>query len=107
MPIMAPLYIADAFFHPNGRALYLTVGGNDTFDNGQSRDNGLYAYSIDATSGALTPAPGSPYRFPLDAVPRKVAFNPAGTTALVPSDTGGIPSPTRVNAFGADARLAH
>ncbi len=47
------------------------------------RDQSLYAYKIDATSGALDPVSGSP--FVLGAAPTGIAFNPAGGFAFVAS----------------------
>ncbi len=103
MPITTPLYYGGAFFHPNDRVLYLPAFlfvSSITYTN---VDNGLYAYSIDATTGALTTLPGSPYRFPQDTAPRIGAFNPAGTTVFVPSGSLTNSNAVRVNAFAADA----
>ena len=79
MPITTPLAFRHVVFHPNGRAVYLSVG------SGKNAENGLYAYAIDSRSGALTALPGAPYRFPDDTAPGEAAFNASGTTAFVPS----------------------
>jgi 6-phosphogluconolactonase (cycloisomerase 2 family) len=66
-------------FHPNGRLLYVPVGNLPP-----GADNGLYAYTIDQTTGALTAVPGSPYTFPGNGVPRTPRLSPDGTRLYVP-----------------------
>jgi 6-phosphogluconolactonase (cycloisomerase 2 family) len=66
-------------FHPNGRLLYLPVGNAPP-----GADNGLYAYTIDQTTGALSAVPGSPYVFPANGVPRSARISPDGQRLYVP-----------------------
>ena len=62
-----------AAIDPQGRGLYV----------GNSGDDSLYVFSIEATTGALTAVDGSP--FALGAVPAGIAFHPAAAFAFVSS----------------------
>ncbi len=66
-------------FHPNGRLLYVPVGNLPP-----GAENGLYAYTIDQTTGALAAVPGSPYTFASNGVPRTPKFSPDGQRLYVP-----------------------
>ncbi len=79
-----------AVFHPNDGALYIPTLAD-----------GLHAYAIDRTNGALSPVPGMPYHFPENAVPQKGVFDPSGSTMFIASSTGSTSS--QVSAFAVDA----
>jgi 6-phosphogluconolactonase (cycloisomerase 2 family) len=66
-------------FHPNGRLLYVPVGNLPA-----GAENGLYAYTIDQTTGALAAVPGSPYIFTANGAPRTPKFSPDGQRLYVP-----------------------
>ncbi len=67
---------------------------------GDGRSNGsLSAYNINATTGALTPVPGSP--FATGNIPVSVTVNPAGTFAYVANENHG--SNGSISAYRIDA----
>jgi 6-phosphogluconolactonase len=76
--------------HPNGKFLYVAMGGTDV------PNNQIVADSIDATTGALSPVTGSP--FATGTQPSWVAINPAGTF-LYSANV----SDNNVSAFSVDA----
>lgn len=63
--------------NPAGTFAYVINGGRD------DGDGSLSAFRIDATTGALTPVPGSP--FATGNTPTSIVFNPAGTFVYVGS----------------------
>ncbi len=79
-----------AVFQPNDGALYIPT-----------LTDGLHAYAIDRTNGALSSVPGMPYHFPHNAVPEKGVFDPSGLTMFIASHRDGTPA--QVSAFAVDA----
>jgi 6-phosphogluconolactonase (cycloisomerase 2 family) len=69
---------------PNSIDLVLDPTGRHAYgiDNANNR---VWAFAIDQSSGALTPAPGSPY--PTGYAPYSVAVDPRGRFVYVPGDT--------------------
>ena len=76
-PFAAGLASSSMAMSPNGQFAYVT--------NGSEGDSGIVgsvsAYTINATTGALTPVPGSPFAAGLG--PRSVAVSPNGQFAYV------------------------
>jgi len=67
-----------------------------------ARSDTVSAYSIDASSGAMTPVPGSP--FAAENQPNTVAVNPAGTFAYVANGGASVKNgPGTVSAYRVDA----
>jgi DNA-binding beta-propeller fold protein YncE len=79
---------------PSGRFAY--VANSFVFVGG----NSVSGYTIDSTSGALTPISGSP--FPAGLVPKSVAVDPSGRFAYV-ANGGRFPRPGNVSAFTIDS----
>ena len=85
-------------FHPNGRLLYVPVGDNST----PSPNNGLYAYRIDATTGALTPVPASPYTFNGMGLPRTPKLSANGQVMYVPNAAGSPNNYAEIGVYAVD-----
>jgi hypothetical protein len=100
MPITTPLFFGGAFFSPNGRAIYFSESDFIGSITSPNPANGIYGYSIDQTTGALTPQAGSPYTF--STYPARLgAFNSSGSTVFIPS--GYSVGTGRLNAFSVNA----
>ena len=100
MPLTTPLFFGGAFFSPNGRAIYFSEFDFTSSITYLNPNNGIYGYSIDQATGALTPQAGSPYTFASN--PARVgAFNTAGSTVYIPS--GFNVGTGRLNAFAVNA----
>jgi DNA-binding beta-propeller fold protein YncE len=78
----------------SGRFAY--VANSFVFGGG----NSVSGYTIDSTSGALTPIPGSP--FPAGIVPRSVAVDPSGSFAYV-ANAGRLSQPGNISGFTIDS----
>ena len=89
-PFPAGSVPASVAVDPSGRFAY--VANSFAFVGG----NSVSGYTIDSTSGALTPIPGSP--FPAGLVPESVAVDPSGRFAYV-ANGGRFPRPGDVSAF--------
>src|SRR5581483_7716567 len=80
LPLMTDGNAVTPAIDPQGRFLYVTNSADTLANTG---GNSLYAYRIDARSGALTPVTNSP--FMLAATPTAVCFHPSGAFAYVSS----------------------
>jgi 6-phosphogluconolactonase (cycloisomerase 2 family) len=83
-------------FSPNGNFLYV-MDQNPT--SGPTVGNAVSAYSIDPTSGQLTPVPGSP--FAAGTTPTWIAFTPNGNFAYVSNSGEDTISAYSVDSTGA------
>jgi hypothetical protein len=88
--------IATLRSEPTGKFL-VGVTGNGA-NNGVVIDKNVYVFSIDQTSGALSPVTGSP--FATTSIPADVAVHPNGT--LVYTFNGTVNGPTPVEGFQLD-----
>lgn len=77
-PLAAPNGAESLALSPGAGYLYATLQGTD----------GVLAYAVNSTTGALTSLPGSP--FPSTGAPRSVAIDPSGAFAYVANRFGGV-----------------
>ncbi len=81
-------------FSPNGTDVYVV-------DQNQTAAGGVYGFSIDATTGALTPISGSP--FAAGVYPVWISFTPKGNFAYVSNNGGTTSGANTVSAYSVNA----
>ena len=75
--------------HPNGSFLYVALWGTTSFGNS------VAAFAINATTGALTPVPGSP--FPVGSGPLALVVDPTGQFLITANDGDGTVSVSSID----------
>ncbi|MBI3431033.1 MAG: beta-propeller fold lactonase family protein [Hydrogenophilales bacterium] len=96
-PFNSGPFPASITFNPAGTFVYVATGAPDemTLGGGIVREGRIWAYCIDASSGALTPVPGNP--FAAGVLPSSLMVNPAGTFAYATNGFSDDVSAYRIN----------
>jgi 6-phosphogluconolactonase len=77
---------------PSGRFVYVANATGGAFPGGN-----VLGFTINSTSGELTPVPGSPFPLPVRSAPRSVAVDPSGRFVYVANSFGTGVSGFRIN----------
>ena len=94
-------YISSVAINPKSNLAFVvhsSSGENTRYDPTYSQEGTVSVYSVNATTGAFTEVPGSP--FDAGASPHTITINPAGTFAYVTNPETNIISAYRINTNG-------
>jgi DNA-binding beta-propeller fold protein YncE len=87
-PFAAGAYAFSAAIDPSGKFAYVVNVCSSNVNSGCIGNGNVSAYTIDGTTGALAPIPGSPFAGGQDSL--SVAVDPSGKFAYVANDTDSI-----------------